>query len=75
MALSIACPKSPLATPSSTSESVSAIPCGTGVLLIRCVTAVIPYGDPIDRTENSLEWPQGKRMPLDSEFGGQGTMY
>ena len=46
-----ACPMSPLVTPSTSSESTSASPCGTGVLLIRCVTAVIPDGDPIDPTD------------------------
>jgi hypothetical protein len=63
-ALSIACPRSPLATPSSTSESASASPRGTAVLRVPCVTAAISDGSPIDPTENSLEGPQGNRMDL-----------
>ncbi len=38
-----------------TSESVSASPRGTAVLLVTCVTAAIPNGSPIDPTEDNLE--------------------
>lgn len=33
-----------------TSESVSASPRGTAVLLVTCITAAIPNGSPIDPT-------------------------